>query len=591
MRISDYIVSYLRDLGVQHVFGLQGSGTAIQMFDSLGEAEGIDYVCTLHEQAAGMAADSYACITGNLGVCVTTCGPGATNLYTCVSGSFFNSNPVVYIIGQPQVPLMKKDEKLRFFGYHENDVISIFKPITKYVVQITNPKDARYEVEKAIYLALEGRPGPVVIALPDDITWLQIEPSELVGFEPPQYNSQVLDIELDQCISLMQKAVRPILILGKGVRCSNAISEVKELIDYLDWPVALTWGIRDLLPYEDKRNVGSFGIQGSRSGNFSVQNADFILAIGTRFDPSETGQPAKNFAREATIVTVDVDKQELKKYDEYGIPHSLQICSDAKCFIIELKKKLKNMPLNKSYSDWLNKVFYWKEKYPVFQMDYLKEDEVNPYVLIEALSNVLSNGDVVVTDTSTPRNYLFQAFKAKANQRLSTWWNFACLGYGLPAGIGACYAHTGNVVTLMGDGGLQFNIQELATVVFNSLNLKIIVLDNGGYANIYHVQNNFMKGRHYGIDKAHGLPLPDSAKIAKAYGLPVVTIMSNEEIEEKLSEVMSMEGPVFCIVYLPMKHWTVPRKVGKDPIEDMTPKLSREEFNEQMLVASLPEQI
>ena len=585
MKISEFIVEVLKQHGVKYVFGLQGSGTAIQMFDALGQADGIDYVCTLHEQAAGMAADAYSALSEGLGACVTTCGPGASNLYTAIAGSYYNSNPVVYIIGQPPTGVLSKVEGLRHFGYHENN-LKIFEPVTKYVTQILDPANARYEIEKAISIALSGRPGPVVIALPDDITWLQIEPKNQKGFTDEINKTLLSKEELSSIVKMISKAERPVIIAGKGIRAAHAAGALVMLARELDCPVAPTWGGKDLLPYSYRLNAGSFGVQGTRSGNFTVQNADFVLAIGTRLDPSETGTPQGTFARGARIVSVDIDPLELKKYPKYGINVEKTICADAKLFISELLKLLSFR--TESHKKWIDRIGIWKTKYPVFQESYYDEVDVNPYVFIKELSSVTDTDTVIVTDTSTPRNYLFQAYENKAEQRTYTWWNYACLGYGLPAGIGACYANDSRTVAaLMGDGGVQFNIQELATIVFNNLNLKIFVFDNGGFANIYHVQNNYMDGRHYGIDREHGLPLPDLLKIAKAYGLPTVTINDNKMIHDTLKSVWEMKGPVFCLIKLPMSHWTVPRKAGKDPIEDMTPKLDRAEFYSEMIVKPL----
>lgn len=586
MKISEYIVGFIKELGVKYVFGLQGSGTAVQMIDALGETEGIDYVCTLHEQAAGMAADAYAQVTGNIGVCVTTCGPGATNLMTCIAGSFYNSNPVVYIIGQPSIRLLLKVEGLRHYAYHEND-LNIFKPITKYVVQISDPENVRYEVEKAFYIAKEGRPGPVVIAIPDDITWLQIEPNEQKSFNVEKKENFVKEDEIEEVFSLIGQAKRPVLLLGKGVKCAKAQELAFRLIEKLKWPVLLTWGAKDLLAYDNKQNVGSFGIQGTRAGNFTVQNADFILSIGSRLDPSETGLPQKNFARGAKIVSIDIDNSEVKKYNRYGLNVYKAIYCDAKAFMSLFIEKFDDRLISKqSIFEWNNKVNYWKSKYPVFNSSYREEQNVNPYVFFEELAKASGVNSVIVTDSSTSRNYCFQSFKNKEGQKLLTWWNFACLGYCLPAAIGACFSTNDTVIAIMGDGALQFNIQELATIVYNKLNLKIFVFDNGGYANIQHTQNRFI-GRNHGTDRATGLPLPDSEKIAEAYGIPVFKIDSNAGMYDKLLQVINKEGPVYCSVVLPINHWTVPCRVGNDPIEDMTPKLDRKEFYEQMIVKPL----
>lgn len=589
MKISDYFTQVLKANGVRYVFGLQGSGTAVQMFDSIARCEGIDYVCTLHEQTAGMAADGYAAVTGGLGACVVDSGPAATNLYTSIAGSYYESRPVIYIIAQPQTSLLRKDLRLRHYGFHEAEIIQGFSPITKYTVQVTDPSRVRYEIEKAIYIAQSGRPGPVVLAMPDDITWLQTDPETLEGFTPEFDASEPnldisFDTKLSQCIDMLKNSERPTFILGNGVRLSKAVSQTKELAEKLGIPIAPTFALRDAMPDNHPLFAGSFGVQGSRSGNFTVQNSDLIIVLGSRLDPSETGLPTSNFARNAKVVVVDIDTYELEKMGQYGIKCDLPIKSDIRIFVEKLSEKINSANLKPKHSAWCEKVGYWKRKYPLFKPEYYKEETVNPYSIVEQLSLLAGSNDVLLIDIGLCHNFILQAFKCKEGQRLIAWTNFACLGYGLPAAIGACYAHDGQVIAVMGDGGLQFNIQELATVIFNNLNMKIIVFDNDGFGLIQYSQNNFLDRRHEATDREHGLPLPNSAKIAQAYGFPVIEIFKNEELASKMEEALSMNGPVFCCIHLSIKHWTNPCRKGKDPIEDMTPKLPRDEFYNEMIV-------
>lgn len=585
MRISDYYVDFFKNKGVKYIFGVSGSGTALQFFDSLAQADGIDYVCTLHEQSAGMAADAYASLNGTIGVCFTTAGPGATNLVTSIAGSYYNSNPVIYIIGQPQLYLLRKDPKLRHFGFHEND-IDIFKPITKYLVQINTPEESRYELEKAVYLAETGRPGPVVIALPNDITWLDIDPSKLRSFTPPEISDiQINNESINECVKLINNSERPIAILGKGIKCAHCEKEAIELLEKISCPIALTYATRDIIPDDHPLNVGSFGIQGSRGGNFSVQNADFILAIGTRFDPSETGQPATNFGRAAKIISVDVDEAELNKYSDYKINCTLPIKMDASVFIELLSNSLeKTLLKTEQWCQWIDKIHYWKERYPLCLDDYYNEDTLNPYVFTKELSLIANEKDTIVTDASTSKNYVYQSFQFKKHQKITTWLNYACLGYGLPAAIGASYVNNGRVIAIMGDGALQFNIQDLSTVVFNKLNIKIFVFDNGGFGGICHVQDAFLGGRYYGSTPEYGLPLPNSSNIAKAYGFPTFEINSNKDVAKTLKQIFETEGPTYCSVKVSINRWSSPVKYSNYPIEDLAPLLPREEFYKQMII-------
>lgn len=591
MKISDYIVKQLRALGTRYVFGLQGSGTAVQLFDSLAREEGIDYVCTLHEQAAGMAADAYANISRGLGACVVDSGPATTNLLTAVTGSFYESNPVLYIVGQTASEPISRELGLRHYGFHECNARDIFRPVTKYVTQIEHADDICYEFEKSVYLAREGRPGPVLMAIPDNITWLNIEPDKLRHFTPEIKDKNNYNKEAEECLHLLKASKRPIILAGNGVRCAGAEKELLTIAGLLDCPIALTWAVRDILPSDDPRNIGSFGAHGSRAGNFAVQNADFILSVGARLNASEIGNKPEDFARGACLITVDIDPAEIEKYSSFGIPVRRAIQADVGAFLCAVLKKLDNKSDRLDIQSWRSRINFWKTKYPLFLPEYYKEPRVNPYVFVEALSHALKENEIVVTDASTSKNYVFQAFQIKQGQRLASWLNFGSLGYGLPGAIGACFARPGNrVIAVMGDGALQFNIQELATAAYHRLNLKIFVFHNEGFSCITHQQRRYLEGRFSGADREHGLPLPDSCAIVRAYGIPVIVIGSNSEMEKGIQETLSVEGPAYCAIHIPIDHWTVPCRVGNDPIEDLTPKLPREEFYEQMIIPPLEQE-
>lgn len=580
MKISDYLVTVLKENGVKTVFGVQGSGTVIQIFDSLGRIEGIDYVCTLHEQAAGMAADAYSQVTGGLGACVATCGPGATNFYTAVAGSYYNSNPVIYIIGQPQLSMMKKNTKVRHYGAQEIDDLSIFTPVAKYVAIIHDKETAKYEIEKAVHIAKSDRPGPVIIAIPDDVTWLDVDIDRIKGYTPEIDETKIDYSIFDEITERIKTAKRPIFLFGKGVKCAGANKGAKELVEKYNIPYALTWGARDLLSSESLLFVGSIGIQGSRSGNFAIQNADLIISVGARLDAPEIGS-GSTFAREAYIYSVEIDQEEINKYEAFCIPVNKPVKMDAKVFI---KTLLSNRSDGADYSEWISKISHWKKQYTFISSLKTAGEDVDPYYFVSKISDMLKSGDVITTDASSPKSYIYQAFKVKTNQKLISWLNFASLGYGIPGGIGSCFAHKDRVITITGDGGMQFNMQELATIKFYNLNMKIVVLDNGGFGNIYHVQNNFLDERHHGVNRAYGLPIPDIAKVCGAYGFPVSVASKNSEIESALKACFETEGPAVCIINLSMDKWITPKRAGKDPLEDMTPKLNREEFYREMII-------
>ena len=584
MKISDFLVNKLKKYGVDRVFGLNGSGTALQIFDSLARTDGIDYFCTLHEQAAGFAADAYASLRAGMGACYVTSGPGVGNIFTCVSGSFYNSTPVVYIMGQSPTTAIRYNDELRFFGYHEtNNIKKTFEDITKYTTIIDRPEIARYEIEKALHLAVQGRPGPVVIALPDDITWLEIEPEEQEGFTEPEVNLiKETQVDLSQIAGFLEDSSRPIFVAGRGVKIAGA---QKELLDYAkknSIPIAPAYSTRDLMADDDELNAGSFGLQGLRAGNFAIQTADLIIVLGSRLDFSESGREAKLFGKNAKVIHVDIDNAELEKCKNYNIHTDIKINMDVKVFFNQLKQlKNTNESAINNRKKWIALIAEWKTKYNSKPDSKGNVNAINPYYFLDVLSNEISPQNVFVTDTSTSRNYFFQYFRFSDGQKAHTWFNYCCLGYGICASIGACVALNRPVVSIMGDGALHFNIQELATISFNHLDIKTVIFDNGGYANIARLQDNYLGKRYYGSTREYGLPLPEIMPIVKAYGIPAIELSDPEKTENSVKEWLNTNGPAVLILKTDIHFWTSPFKKGMGELSDMTPALPDDELKEQ----------
>jgi acetolactate synthase-1/2/3 large subunit len=588
VKLSDYVARFLSDQGIRHVFAVAG-GASLHLIHSVEAAAGIHYICPQHEQAGAMAADAYSRVTGNLGAAIATSGPGATNLLTGVCCAYYDSVPVIYITGQVSTFRMKRDSGVRQLGFQETDTIDIYKPITKYAVQIDDPQRIRYELEKAAYLARSGRKGPVLIDIPDDIQRTEIHPDRLESFVPPKEGKQHRGLSEDsirRLIALINQAERPILIFGWGIRLANAEEEVRRLVTALGFPVALTWAAMDILPSNNSLVVGAFGTHGTRHGNFAVQNSDLLIAIGARLDTREAGSPITTFAREAKKVIVDIDPAELNKFKMLGLNADLLIQADGKEVLQAIHRRLHEIT-PKNISNWKAQIKNWKTRFPICPPAYYDEKELNPYVFMKALSNASKPGEVIIVDTGCAVAWTMQAFEFKTDQRLLHDCNNTAMGYALPASIGACFALDGKPITcITGDGSLQMNIQELATVMRHRLPIKIFLINNHGYSMIQQTQDQWLDSRYLASTVEGGLAFPDFVKVAEAYGFRTLTISKNSEALEQIREVYRVEGPVFCNVEIRSEHRVTPQVKYGRPIEDAEPLLDRKEFFDNMIIKS-----
>ena len=585
MKLSDYVASFLAKQGVRHVFAVSG-GASVHLIHSIADTPGITYVCPQHEQAGAMAADAYSRVTGNLGAAVTTSGPGATNLMTGVCCAYYDSVPVIYITGQVATFRMKRDSGVRQLGFQETSTVDIYRPVTNYAVLIDNPKGIRYELEKAIYLAKSGRPGPVLIDIPDDLQRGQINPDELDPFIPDPENKKPsqLNEQVDRCIQLFEKAKRPVLIFGWGVRLAKAEEEAKKLLNALGFPVALTWGLMDMLPSAHPLAIGAFGTHGTRYGNFAVQNADLVFVVGARLDTRHAGTPFASFAREAKKIIVDIDHSELNKVKMLGGNADMLIHSDARELLQAINQRIGEIS-PPDVSDWKRIIKEWKAKYPICPPEYYEQEEVNPYVFVKALAMESAEGDVIISDTGCALAWMMQAFEFKRNQKLYHDFNNTAMGYALPASIGACFALDKKPITCVaGDGSLQMNIQELATVIRHQLPIRIFLINNHGYSMIQQTQEQWLGSRYLASSVEGGLAFPDFVKVADAYGYKTVTIASNKELHPRIREVFDSDGTVFCNVEISPKHRVIPQAKFGRPNEDAEPLLDRKEFLENMIV-------
>lgn len=585
MKLSDYVACFLAAQGIGHVFVITG-GAAAHLIDSIAKNPNIDYICTQHEQAAAMAADAYSRVTENLGAAIATSGPGATNLITGACCAYYDSIPVIYITGQVATFRLSKGTGIRQLGFQEADTVNIFRPLTKYAVLVDDPQRIRYELEKASHLARSGRPGPVLVDLPDNVQRIDIEPDELEPFVPVPQNKDPgrLEEQVETCIKLLENAKRPVIILGWGIRLSRAGEEAREFVNKTGFPVLPTWAMMDILPSNHPLIVGSFGLHGTRYGNFAVQNADLVLSIGSRLDTHLTGSPITTFAREAKKIIVDVDINELNKYQKFSMEVDVLIHSDVKDFLQVINSKIDGVT-KQDTSEWQKRIEEWKARYPICPPAYYQQKEVNPYVFVKTLAKESSTGDVIFVDTGCGVAWMMQGFEFKKNQRLFSAFNNTPMGYSLPASIGACIALGKKPVTCVtGDGGLQINIQELATIIKFDLPIKIFLINNKGFSMIKQTQDQWFDSRYVASNTENDLAFPDFVKVAEAYGYKTVTIASNRELHRRIREVLDSRGPVFCNVEIGPEHRVIPQVKFGRPIEDAEPLLDRKEFLENMIV-------
>ncbi len=587
MKLTDYVAQVLRKEGVKHVFAISG-GASLHLIHSVARTGGMEVICPGHEQAGAMAADGYARATGGLGVAMSTSGPGATNMITGVCSAYYDSVPVIFITGQVATFRMKGHTNVRQVGFQETATVEMYRPITKYAILITDERRIRYELEKAIFLARSGRPGPVVLDIPDDIQRREINPGELPSFTP-SVEKKKAPVDVARSINYLRQAKRPVVVFGWGIHLAGAEKEAISLLETLGFPAALTWGAGDLLPESHPLRIGTFGTHGTRFANFAVQNADMILSIGSRLDTKSTGSPPNTFAREAKKIVIDIDPYELKKFKKFGLKVDVRISGDAKELLKAFQKHAARLPKN-DISPWLRRIAAWKKKYPMCPPAYYKEKGVNPYVFVEELSRYTRQNEVMVIDTGCTVAWMMQGFSFKKGQRLYHDWNNTAMGWALPASIGVSLAlNKKSIICVTGDGSLQMNLQELSTLLKHKLPIKIFVLNNHGYSMIQQTQDQWFNSAYLASSEGGGLAFPDFAKIASSFGFKTITIKKNRELSGGVKKVLAMRGPVFCNIEINPKHRVIPQVKFGRPLEDPEPLLARKEFNDNMMVKLLPE--
>jgi acetolactate synthase I/II/III large subunit len=591
MKLSDYVVGFLAEKGIRDVFHISGGGI-MHLGDSLGRNKEVNYVCTHHEQAATMATEAYSRMKG-FGSAIVTTGPGVSNSLTGVLGAWIDSTPMLIISGQTNETI--KDSQLRQIGLQEGPTIQLVKPITKYASTIENPEMVKYELEKAIYFSKTGRPGPSWIDITLQAQGAQITPEKLKSFLPDaSQNSSISKEDLEYLVShsieKLKNSERPVIYAGRGIDIANAKEDFRELIEKINAPVLTSWNGADLIEEIHDLYIGRPGLFGQRYSNFTIQNSDVLLGIGARLSIPQTGYNYSAFCREAYKIIVDIDSAELT---QKPVKPDLPINANAKDFIKEMNRQLGKSELK--FENWVDTCKSWKERYPMVTPEKFEtKDFVNSYVFVDKLSDVLTEKDVIVTDMGASFTTSFQTFKVKKGQRFFTSSGLASMGFGLPGAIGACVGNNRErTICLAGDGGFQFNIQELATLKYYNLPIKLFIFNNKGYNAITKMQDKNFKGNYVGSEINSGVEMPNFGKIAEAYGIPHMSINSHSELEDKIKIAIQGNNPLLCDVKMDLNETLYPRVMaflGKDgkwspsPLEDMSPQLPEEELISNMFI-------
>ena len=590
IKLSDFIAKRLKELyNTEYVFMVSGGG-AMHLNDSFGKY--IKYVCNHHEQACAIAAEGYARLNQKLAVVNITTGPGGLNCLNGVFGQWTDSVPVLYISGQVKTSTTLAscpDINLRQLGDQEVDIVSVVKSLTKYAVTLTDPYDIEYILDKAVYIATHGRKGPVWIDVPINLQAALIDETKLKNYLSqedkivlPNNASQYMQLE-----KLYKEAKKPLIVAGHGIRLANAKEDFIKLVNKLNIPVVTTMNGFDIIPHTNENFIGRIGTVANRAANFVLQNADLVITIGTRNNIRQVSYNWENYAKNAKLVCVDIDKAEL---DKPTIKPEIKFHSDAKDFIL---KALDLLPV-KEHNNWNIWTKQLKNKYPVLtEAGRIEHNPIEPYYFINKLTKHFDKNEVVVCGNGTAFLLPFQVGEVKDNQRYI--WNSgdASMGYDLPAAIGACFANNKkNTVCLAGDGSIMMNLQELQTMIHYNLPIKLFILNNNGYISIQQTQKNFFEGRMTACTTESGVSIPDFIKLGNAFGIKSVKIASKENLDEQIEEVLQTEGPILCEVMLSPGYIFSPKLSARKlddgtmispSLEDMFPFLDRDEFNKNKI--------
>jgi acetolactate synthase-1/2/3 large subunit len=579
-KVLEYLIDCLVYNDINTFFLVTG-GAIVPTIDYIGQHPKVKYYCFQHEQSAAMAAEAYFRTTGRLGVVLSTSGPGAQNLLNGICGCWYESIPCLFITGQ--VSTYESIDSIltqpRQLGFQEMPVVESFHHFTKFSKKINNANDFKNDLRNAIKSCFKGRQGPSLLDIPTNIQNSVID-DNLIKFN---LTNKIMDVDLIDKIHIinnkLKSSKRPLLLIGHGVRLSNSIDEINNLINKLKIPFVVSWGGFDIIPHSHPQFIGDIGVYGSRGGNFAIQNCDLLISIGSRLDTRQTGGDLKTFSRESFKVMVDVDKNEIFK--GRGLNIDLPIICDANIFINEWDNNLPEFQLDQ---DWVRKCYEWKE----LKLDNraLKSDILTSYEFLEYLNTHLPENSIVIPDEGGHLVWSMQSLKVKPNQRIFSNFGNSSMGWGLPAAIGAAIDTNKTIVCIDGDGGFQMNIQELQTIKHYNLPIKIFIMNNNCYGIIKQFQDSYFDSR-YVATESHDYSAPDFTKIAKAYGIKAVEANKNN-YKDIINLALNESDSILVNVIIDREQKLTPKLEFGNPLEDMFPYLTDEQIQHNMIVNMIP---
>ena len=593
MKLSDYIAFRLANEGVKSVFAVSG-GASLHLIHSVDSNQEINLFCPHHEQSAAMAADGYSRSSGKFGVAIATSGPGATNLITGIACSFYDSVPTLFITGQVSTFRMVGNTGVRQIGFQETPIVEMCKPITKYASTLKHPMQIKEELDKAIHFMHSGRPGPVLIDIPDNFQRELIDISEIRGWEPSTnidfHDASVETISIpviEEIYERLSNSHRPVIIAGWGIHLSNNTERFVKFIEELNVPVATTWGASDILEHGHPLFLGNFGTHGVRHANFAVQNSDFILSLGSRLDTKSTGTPINSFARNAYKIVLDIDPSELRKFESFDLKIDKKILGD----LTEFFNTSSNISIRRNtFNWWKTKIKDWRRKFSDFdsQKDTVSKD-LNPYDFFRGLGKIIPRGAKLFIDTGSTLAWAMQSYRTSKGQRIFHDFNNTAMGWALPASMGAwSYDKAEQIFCITGDGSLMMNLQELATISQHKIPLTIFIINNGGYSMIKQTQDQWFESKYVASQSSTDLFFPNFEKLAEAFEFSFLRLKTSDFLDEGLVNHLKVKGPKIIEVVVKESHRVIPQVKAGRPNEDMEPLLPRPIFERNMLIKPLP---
>ncbi|CAB4820370.1 unannotated protein [freshwater metagenome] len=584
-KLADAVARFCAERQFGTAFVVAG-GASMHLIHGFADTPGCEYIPMHHEQAAAMAADGYARSSGGTGLAIATSGPGATNLITGIAGAFYDSVPVLFITGQVSTTRMVGDTGVRQIGFQETPIVPMVSAITKSAVQVISPSRIRYEMERAYWTMHHGRPGPVLVDIPDDVQRERISWDELEGFAPPvEEPLRPSPSELSALAQLLQVSQRPVLVGGWGVHLSKAESAFRALVAKWKVPTVLTWGAADLLDGEHPLRVGTFGTHGTRHANLAIQNADLVVSVGSRLDTKATGSPVNSFARGARKVVVDVDPAELAKFSAFNLEVDLMIRADAGLFL----EAASTLPRSaRDFSPWMEIIRNWQVAFQAYDDAARQGEGVDPYRFMRDLGDSAPEMLDLFLDTGCTLPWLLQEFRPKPSQRIFHDFNNTAMGWALPALVGGMTASPERpAACIAGDGSLMMSVHELATLAGRRGAAKIILMDNSGYSMIRQTQDQWLGSDYSASSPEGGLTFPNFGQLAEAFGFEYDKVTRDAEASSKLNEFWRSQRNHLLHVSISTDARVIPQVKYGRPNEDMEPLLPRSSFLDAMIVEPL----